>query len=230
MRARFQLFIAEESDILRTIVVPLLNFLLFTVAAIFAHQKAWRRFAHLQLFLVVPIGSHCCVHHDSLFITRTNACANLFEAFWHLLALQGFVLVYWCRGRRTRPLVARKALCSTVVSLGIHRRLLTIALLSMVGFNQQARAWVCAVALAMPALLQPMHPSLAFAKLLTTGPCSGALFLVFCETKSDSNYCIFASSASIGNLAFFLSSIPTLQGLTLPAILMLLALPLRWYM
>lgn len=57
MRAHFELYAAEDSDALRTIVVPLLNFLLFTVAAVFAHQKAWRRCAHFQLLLVVPIGS-----------------------------------------------------------------------------------------------------------------------------------------------------------------------------
>eukprot|EP00750_Incisomonas_marina_P008663 INCI15576.4.p1 GENE.INCI15576.4~~INCI15576.4.p1 ORF type:complete len:926 (+),score=151.66 INCI15576.4:135-2912(+) len=172
MRARFQLFIAEESDILRTIVVPLLNFLLFTVAAIFAHQKAWRRFAHLQLFLVVPIGVCACILVPwASYTTISREEGSLFNG--------GLF------GDTSSPPDN-----STFID----------------GWLQPASTSVGVCGGTGDARAAPTNASV----------------ISLCQTI---NY-----SASIGNLAFFLSSIPTLQGLTLPAILMLLALPLRWYL
>jgi hypothetical protein len=61
MRAHYSQLAATDSDPLRSVVVPLLNFLLFVAAAVLAHKRNWRRYAPLQLLIAVPISTWVCV-------------------------------------------------------------------------------------------------------------------------------------------------------------------------
>jgi len=82
-RSSFGLLFADDADALRTLVVPFLNFLIFAMvrlihstviyrvslsynenllrahfqASVLAHKKSWRKYAHLELILIIPMGT-----------------------------------------------------------------------------------------------------------------------------------------------------------------------------
>ena len=170
VRAKFNMTMETESDIIRTLVVPVLNLVLFTMATVLAHVPSLRRFASWETVLVMAIGGFACIAVP-LFSLRDLDVDSGFIFYESLFTF-----------------IPQPPLNSTFID----------------GFmlNSSDQNDICG--------------GIGDARANHTHD------VTLCQTMYF--------NAGSGNLAFFLSTVPTLHGLTLPTIAMSLALPFRHYL